>query len=222
MEDCNESPPQIPISPPPVLFFTTTWLPRHQPTRAAAPFFSSDINWLKNKLLHGCFFCALTHMHKNNPPPQIQNLILFDCAIFGDLWQGEEAVSCSCLKGSMWRARHINHKGTRKERERKDWSVRWVVERLYWQKLPSLLLSCTLQAPATKMELNYYLSTQHRVEGNHITAVLFNENMQVISKNSHKMHPWRCKTVFRQFIVLCINSHDFSCLQMLMKLALNL
>lgn len=107
----------------------------------------------------------------------------------GTCGRARKAVSCSCLKGSMWRARHINHKGTRKERERKDWSVRWVVERLYWQKLPSLLLSRTLQAPATKMELNYYLSTQHRVEGNHITAVLFNENMQVISKNSHKMRP---------------------------------
>lgn len=67
------------------------------------------------------------------------------------------------------------------ERERKDWSVRWVVERLYWQKLPSLLLSHTLQAPVTEMELNYYLSMQHRVVGNHITALLFNKYMQMIS-----------------------------------------
>ncbi len=164
--DCNESPPQIPISPPPVLFFATTLLPRHQPTRAAAPFFSSDINWLKKQTTSWMFLlCPQTHAQKH-PPPQMQTLILFDCVILGTCGRVREAVSCSCLKGSMWRVRHINHKGTRKEREGKDWSVRWVVERLYCQKLPSVCHCCCLtrwRHLQTKLALHYYLSTQHQV-----------------------------------------------------------
>lgn len=124
--------------------------------------------------------CPRTHTQKHHPP-RIRTLILFDCVILGTCGRVREAVSCSCLKGSMWRVRHINHKGTRKEQEKKDWSVKWVAERLYCQKLPSVCHCCCLtrwRHLQTKLALHYYLS-RLRVT-NHITEALLNKYMQMI------------------------------------------
>lgn len=76
--------------------------------RAAAPFVSSVIN----KLLHRCFIRALA---RTQPRPRMRALILFDGAISGTCVGRGEAVSCCCLKGSMWRGRHITHKDMRRE-----------------------------------------------------------------------------------------------------------
>lgn len=63
--------------------------------------------------------CLRARTQKNTLHPQTQTLILFDCVILRTCGTAREAVSCSCLKGSMERGRHINHKGTRKKQGEK-------------------------------------------------------------------------------------------------------
>lgn len=130
------------------------------------------------------FLCPHTHAQKHHPP-QIQNLILFDCVSLGTCGRAREAVSCSCLKGSMWRLRHINHKGRRKERERKDWGVRWVVERLYWQKLLSVCHCCCFTCWRHLWPSWHWITIcPHNIRlgiTNHITGAVLNKYMQMVA-----------------------------------------